>query len=160
MSKVTLGKFVTATPIELAILAVAAAGALYFVLKSIRDTAGAAADAVSAGVQGVVGAGAGIATGNNVVTAGTPYAGTGFIGTVAAGENDILGGAPQAFGEWLGNGLYDLFHPNEEDSSSSSTQSATNSPFSYGTSNQYGPADDASPKQATFVASPGATGSW
>lgn len=159
-SRVNFGKFVTGEPIEIAILLAVGAAAIYFVLQAVRNTAAAAADSVAAGVGGVVGAGAGIATGNNVVTAGTPYEGTGFVGTIAAAENSILGGAPAAFGNWLGGKLAD-WSSNTDDGTSSSNQGATGSPFNYGTSSYYGTADDSAPKQATVVASPGATGnSW
>ena len=44
------------------------------------------------------------------VNRGTPYAGAGVVGTLGNATNQVLGGAPQSFGEWLGGSIYDLTH--------------------------------------------------
>ena len=157
-AKASVLKFASSEPIELAILLGVGALAIWFVLRSVRSAAGAAVDTATAAVNGVVGAGVGIATGNNVVTAGTPYEGTGIFGTLGAATNDVLGGAPQSFGEYLGGKFADWFQ-STDDASSSSNQGASNNPYG-ATSTSYQGADDSAPKQATFVASPGATGGW
>lgn len=75
-----------------------AAGVLiagYFIVKKL---VGDAADAAG-----------GVLSGNNALTAGTPYAGAGIAGTLGAGTNSVLGGAPQAIGESIGSGLFSLF---------------------------------------------------
>lgn len=72
-----------ALPIGLGVAAV-----LLGVYYVTRKAVGAAADTV-----------AGIATGNNALTDGTPYAGTGVLGTLGAATNAVSGGAFQAIGE-------------------------------------------------------------
>ncbi len=157
-SKVQVGKFLTAEPIEIAILLGVGAVVLWFVIKQVKSVGSAAVNTAEAAANSVVGAGVGIATGNNVVTAGTPYEGTGIFGTLGAVTNDVLGGAPQSFGEYLGGKFADWFQ-SSDDASSSSNQGASNNPFG-ATATYYQDAVDNSPKQATVVASPGATGSW
>lgn len=152
-------------PIEYAILATAVAIAVYVIIKSATTAVGAAANSVAAGVSGVVGAGAGIATGNNVVTAGTPYEGTGIFGTLGASVNDILGGAPATFGSWIGGKLAgDAYDPNTDSGISSSIQSSSNNPFGSGTSAAYADAANAANVPATAVATPfvgtATAGSW
>ena len=152
-------------PIEYAVLALAAAIGVYVVIKSLTTAAGAAANSVAAGVSGVVGAGAGIATGNNVVTAGTPYEGAGIFGTLGASVNDILGGVPAGIGTWVGGKLAgDSYDPNTDSGISSSIQSSSNNPYGSGTSAAYVDAANAANVPATAVATPfvgGSTaGSW
>jgi hypothetical protein len=77
--------------------------AVYFVLSR---------DAVKAG-GAVVDTAGGVLSGNNALTAGTPYEGGGVAGTVGAGVNSILGGVPQAIGESIGGWFYDLTHQRE-----------------------------------------------
>jgi hypothetical protein len=50
----------------------------------------------------------GVLSGNNALTAGTPYQGTGLAGTLGAGANVVSGGALQSLGEWLGGKAADL----------------------------------------------------
>ncbi|MGH7168695.1 MAG: hypothetical protein ACRELG_00260 [Gemmataceae bacterium] len=52
------------------------------------------------GAANVVG---GVATGNNAITAGTPYAGAGVLGTLGAATNDVSGGVLGNIGGWLGD---------------------------------------------------------
>lgn len=165
MSKFNFGSFATAKPIELAILAVAAAGALYVIVKTLTQAGGAAANTALAAGGAVVGAGVGIATGNNVVTAGTPYEGTGIFGTLGAATNDILGGAPAALGNWF-SGTFgaDTYDPNADTGQSSSIQSSSGNPFGAGTSSGYGDAANSASVPATATASAfaddGTASSW
>jgi hypothetical protein len=46
---------------------------------------------------------------------GTPYEGTGAIGALGNATNQALGGAPAAVGSSIGLGLYDIFHPDEDE---------------------------------------------
>src|SRR5689334_7890370 len=61
----------------------------------------------------VAAAAGGLVTGNNAVTQGTPYAGTGVLATPAAIANDASGGVLAEFGGWLGRSIYDWTHPEE-----------------------------------------------
>lgn len=72
-------------------LAAVAAVVLYFVAKKLLNFGG------------------GLLSGNNALTAGTDYAGTGIFGTLGAATNKVLGGAPDAVGNKIGSGLYGLF---------------------------------------------------
>jgi hypothetical protein len=69
------------------------AAALYLIG---RKTAAAAADTA-----------AGIVTGENALTEGTPYEGAGILGTVGAGFNAASGGYLQAIGEQLGGWTFE-----------------------------------------------------
>lgn len=51
----------------------------------------------------------GLITGDNALTAGTPYQGAGVLGTLGAGFNAASGGFFQSAGETLGGWAYDLF---------------------------------------------------
>lgn len=65
--------------------------AVYYLLrKTVSDAAGAVTDTA-----------AGIISGNNAVTEGTPYAGAGVLGTLGGATNAALGGVPQAIGETI-----------------------------------------------------------
>lgn len=76
-----------APPVQLALGAAIVLGALYFLgRRAVGDVAAA--------------------VGN--VNAGTPYAGTGPIGTLGNITNRVLFGAPQWLGERIGGGLADL----------------------------------------------------
>lgn len=69
-----------------------------------------------AGKKAVVAAadtGAGIVTGNNAITKGTPYEGAGVLGTLGSAVNQASGGTLQSIGEKIGGTLYDWMHPDE-----------------------------------------------
>lgn len=86
----------TKDPIKLAIGVGLIVAVLYFVGRvAVKDAAG------------VVG---GIASGNNALTNGTPYQGTGVVGTIAAAANSASGGALQSIGEAIGGWVYDATH--------------------------------------------------
>jgi hypothetical protein len=55
----------------------------------------------------VAGAAAGIVTGDNALTKGTDYEGTGVLGTLGAGASAATGGGLEDFGSWLGGGAAD-----------------------------------------------------
>ena len=80
---------------------------LYFVGrqfgKAAGDTARAAADAVAR------------------VNEGTPYEGTGPVGTIAHGVDRVAGGWLSRFGGWLGGAIYDATHA-EYDPNAPATQ--------------------------------------
>lgn len=47
------------------------------------------------------------------INKGTPYEGSGAVGTVGNITNQVLGGIPQKLGEALGSGLYEAFHDDD-----------------------------------------------
>lgn len=133
-----------------------------WVIKTLQGAVGATNDAIGkdvaaiggaikGGANAVIDTASGIATGNNATTYGTPYEGTGIFGTLGAVTNDVLGGAPQAFGEWIGEKLSD---GNPAGSSSPTNQTTSGNPYGAGTSNIYASAVDGSPTNAQYVASP------
>lgn len=64
-------------------------------------------------VTGAAGAVGGLVTGNNALTQGTPYAGTGILGTLGSAFNSASGGTLASMGSNLGSSLYDLFNPTQ-----------------------------------------------
>jgi hypothetical protein len=56
-------------------------------------------------------AAAGLVTGNNPITAGTPYQGAGIVATPAAIANAASGGLLARIGSWLGTSTYAALHP-------------------------------------------------
>lgn len=85
-----------ANPVQVALGAAVLIGVVYYLgRKTLSDTASAAG---------------GLVTGNNAITAGTPYAGKGIVGTIAGTANAASGGALQSIGEALGGWLYDVTH--------------------------------------------------
>lgn len=88
-------------PVQFAIAAAVVVGVVYFATRAVAKQAAAA-------VGGVV-------SGNNAITNGTPYAGTGIVATPAAIANSASGGLLAEFGGWLGRSVYDLTHPNDYD---------------------------------------------
>jgi len=83
---------------------------VWFVTKQARDAAGAVGSGIATATMGTVGtifntdANAGL-------NSGTPYAGTGPVGSLGDATNVVLGGAPQSVGEMLGGWLADTFGP-------------------------------------------------
>ena len=53
----------------------------------------------------------GIISGNNAITAGTEYQGTGVLGTLGAATNDASGGFFNWLGDKIGGGAFALFGP-------------------------------------------------
>lgn len=60
-------------------------------------------------------AGAGIITGNNAITQGTPYEGAGILGTLGSVANQASGGTLQSLGEKLGSWTYDVLNPEPDE---------------------------------------------
>ena len=83
-------------PATLLALGIVALIVVYYVGKK---TLTAAADVVG-----------GTVSGNNALTAGTEYQGTGVLGTLGAATNDASGGLFSWVGNEVGGGLYDLFN--------------------------------------------------
>lgn len=73
-----------------------------------RKAAAATVDAVGGAVSG-----------NNALTKGTSYEGKGVLGTLGAGADAALAGAPsrvgQTIGGWIGD-IFDNYDPNDFDS--------------------------------------------
>ncbi len=67
-------------------------------------------DKITALFNAVIDDTGGIFSGNNALTAGTDYSGTGILGTAGAAVNSTLGGAPESIGDAIGSGLYDLLN--------------------------------------------------
>lgn len=92
----------------------------------------------------------GALTGDNALTRGatnadgtpqTAYIGAGPAGTLGAATNAVSGGYLSTFGDWLGNGLYNLTHPGETaPNASDAAQQLQARPIDYGapTNNPYG----------------------
>lgn len=62
-------------------------------------------------LTGAASAAGGVVSGNNALTAGTPYAGAGVAGTLGAAANSASGGVLSNIGGTLGDWLYNTFHP-------------------------------------------------
>lgn len=93
-----------------------------------------------------------IPTGLNNVAPSAQYEGNpapvGIFGILGSVTNDLLGGAPQDFGNWVGE------HVSTADKRSLQFQSATGNPFAAGGHNGYAEAVNMSPAQATVQATP------
>lgn len=77
---------------------------VYFIGKSILSAGVNAAGAAASAAGGLV-------TGNNALTNGTEYQGTGVLGTLGAATNDASGGFFSWLGDKIGGGLADLTQP-------------------------------------------------
>jgi hypothetical protein len=94
-------------PIQLAIGVGIVVGIAYFLVKHVG------AEAAKAG--------AGLVTGDNALTKGTPYQNKGVVGTIAAAANAASGNVLQSIGESVGGWLYDVTHPSDYDPSTGLT---------------------------------------
>jgi hypothetical protein len=81
------------------VLAGAAVAVLLLVYYLAKKTIGAVVDTAG-----------GVVSGNNPLTAGTPYAGAGVAGTLGAGVNVASGGFFESVGSHIGGWIYDLTH--------------------------------------------------
>lgn len=102
------------SPGGLAVAAVVGAVVLYMAYKAVTGIASKAASTAG-----------GVLTGNNALTAGTPYAGAGVAGTLGAGANAVSGGTLSDIGTWLGGKIYDLTHPTSSGAPTGSSTSVT-----------------------------------
>jgi hypothetical protein len=106
---------VAGDPVKFAIAGAVVVGVLYLIARqAIKDTAIVAAETA-----------AGVVTGNNVLTRGTPYAGAGVLGTMGAAANAASGGVLQSWGESLGGWFYDVTHRNYDPSTGLETAGKT-----------------------------------
>jgi len=97
-------------PLVLAGAAVLVVGALYwFTRQAVKDVAAGVTAVGSAAAETI----AGVATGDNAITRGTPYEGAGIFGTLGGVTNRVLGGVPQRAGEAIGGWVYRLLHSDE-----------------------------------------------
>jgi len=113
-----LAKSAAAQPLQFAIGVGIVAAVGYFLVKR----AGAAAAAAAANAAREAG---GLVTGNNALTLGTPYAGAGVVGTVAAAANAASGGTLRSIGEALGGWVYDVTHRDYDPSTGMQTAPKT-----------------------------------
>jgi hypothetical protein len=81
--------------IFLVTVAVLAVGLVYFLRKQIADAADLAG---------------GLVSGDNAITRGTVYQGTGVAGTLGAAANSASGGALESVGDWIGGKIFDWTH--------------------------------------------------
>lgn len=89
-----------ADPVKLALAAGIALVVVYLVgRQAIKETVGAVGDFAG-----------GVISGNNVVTRGTAFEGTGVVGTLAAGVNAASGGLLEKAGSSIGGWLFDLLN--------------------------------------------------
>lgn len=92
-----LAQLAKADPVKLALGAGIVLGVVYLLGRQLaKDAAGAvgaAADAISR------------------VNEGTPYEGTGIVGTIGNATNQASGGVLAEIGGWIGRTIYDLTHP-------------------------------------------------
>ncbi|MDQ2641278.1 MAG: hypothetical protein M3Y79_11980 [Pseudomonadota bacterium] len=100
----------TKDPVKLAIGVVIVGGAAYLLIRQAAKDVGAAAGAAAGAVAG---AADDVWSGNTGWNRGTPYEGTGVIGTVGGAVNR---GVPilDDIGGWIGRSIYDLFHDDYE----------------------------------------------
>lgn len=91
-----VAKLAASQPIQFALGVALVAGVGYFIVRRAGAEAARAA--------------AGVVTGNNALTEGTPYEGKGVIGTLAGAANAASGGSLRSIGEALGGWIYDVTH--------------------------------------------------
>lgn len=108
MSRINIDKLL-GSDTGLLLAAAAALAVVYYVGKHVLS-----------GAANVAG---GVVSGNNAITQGTVYQGTGVVGTLGAAANDASGGVLSQIGGSLGDALYNLFHPAE--ATAQSAQSAS-----------------------------------
>lgn len=157
----TFGKFATSKNGGIVILIGAGVGAaylLYHLVKQAGNDLKATAGQAISGATEVVG---GLSTGNNAVTADTPYAGEGLLGTIGASFDALSGHHLSQLGSWLSDSLFSPdYDPNAE---SNAAQGTTGNPYSsYGPTPGYREAANNSPVNAQYAATPyaGGGGGW
>lgn len=102
------------------VLGLVAIVVVYYVGKKVAGAAVAAGGAV-------VDAAGGVLSGNNRLTQGTPYEGTGVLGTAGAAANTVSGGSLQKVGDWIASwlpGAGNDYDPNAVTPAESSGQSS------------------------------------
>lgn len=143
-------KFFDSPAVPYAFAALAAAGAIYIVIKAltqpIKDVAGAIGSGASSLAEGI----GGVATGHNSLTANTEYADAGLIGTFAAGVDSVAGGLFSSIGDFIGGGIYDLTHSESLTNQGSRADPVANA----GRDDTYADAANSSPVNAQYRATP------
>lgn len=125
----------------------------YYAFDSLQNIqGGSASGAAPEPTSGNSEVASSIPTGLNNVTPSAQYGGNpapvGIFGILGSVTNDLLGGAPADFGNWVGE------HISTSDTRSLQFQSASGNPFGAGPHNQYAIAVDAAPTEATVMATP------
>src|SRR5581483_891681 len=87
------------------VLGLVALVVVYYVGKNVLGAAGKAAGAA-------IDTGAGVLTGNNAVTQGTEYQGTGVLGTLGAATDKVSGGLFSSIGDTIGGWFAPSYDPN------------------------------------------------
>lgn len=145
-----VGIFKGPTGIAIAAIIIAVA---YYAYENLQDIAGGTASGASPEpTSGNSEIASSIPTGLNNVAPSAQYNGNpapvGIFGLLGSVTNDLLGGAPQDFGNWVGE------HVSTSDSRSLTMQSTSGNPFGAGPQNTYAAAVNAAPVQATVQATP------
>lgn len=91
------------------VLGLVALVVVYYVGKKIVGAAGAAAGAAASAAGGAL-------SGNNSLTAGTPYQGAGALGTLGAATDTVSGGVFSTIGNWLSGKVADVTMPYDPNS--------------------------------------------
>jgi hypothetical protein len=112
-------------PVKFAIAAAVVAGVGYFLVKTVLKQVGAQAG--------------GLVSGNNAITDGTRYAGSGIVATPAAIADAASGGTLSALGGWLGSKVYDWTHDEYDPNSGLQTGAKTVSDGARATDATWGP---------------------
>lgn len=137
----------------------------YYVINQVK----AALNPTGSGGPGSVGNS--VANGVTGLLAGTGIPGTsdyqnaGVIGTLAATANTVSGGTLNAFGNWIGGKLADVFQPSSSNGgsiptasssieNSGSIQTSSNRPYQNGPNAAYADAVDSSPVDPSYAATP------
>lgn len=145
-----MGIFKGPTGIAIAAIIIAVA---YYAYESVQDIVGGSASGASPEpTSGNSEIASSIPTGLNNVAPSAQYAGNpapvGIFGILGSVTNDLLGGAPQDFGNWVGE------HVSTADNRSLTAQSTSGNPFGAGPQNTYAAAVNNAPPQATVIATP------
>lgn len=123
MTKVA--KLAAAQPIQFALGVALVAGVGYFLVRHVGASAARAA--------------AGVVTGHNALTTGTPYEGKGVVGTLAGAANAASGGSLRSIGEALGGWFYDVTHREYDPSAGLQTPAKTVADGARKTDSLWGP---------------------
>src|SRR5690349_6256652 len=83
------------------VLGLVAVIVVYYIGKKVLGAAGAAAGAAANAAGGVL-------SGNNPLTQGTEYQGTGVAGTLGAATDAVGGGIFSSIGDWIGGKIADV----------------------------------------------------
>jgi hypothetical protein len=139
-------------PTGIAIAAIVVA-VLYYTYESLQDVqGGTASGAAPESISGASEQLSAIPTGLNNITPSAQANGNpapvGIWGLAGSVTNDLLGGAPQAFGSWIGE------HVSTADTRSLTNQSLSGNPFGGGPSNVYADTVANAPTDATYAATP------